>query len=137
MPNHYHLLIRQDSTMSISSFIKSTFQSYVQSFNLRYGRTGQLFEGNVRGKLIGKENYLLHICRYIHLNPIEANLVKRLEDWEYSNYFEFIGARNGVLYDNNFVKEYFSDIGDYHSFILDNLIEKDGYSDIKKYVFSE
>ena len=136
MPNHYHLLLYQDNDKSISRFLKSTFQSYAQAFNKKYDRTGKLFEGNPQGKLIDDESYLTHLCRYIHLNPVDAGIVDDNELWPYSNYFEFIDKRNGTLYEPEFIKEYFSDVG-YQQFVLDYIHEKQKYREIGKYLFEE
>ncbi|MCH8011499.1 MAG: transposase [Candidatus Marinimicrobia bacterium] len=130
MPNHYHLLLRQDNDKSISRFLKSTFQSYTQAFNKKYDRTGKLLEGNSQGKLIDDENYLSHLCRYIHLNPVDAGIVDDNEQWPYSNYLEFIDKRNGTLYEPEFINKYFSDVG-YEQFILDYMQEKQKYREIR------
>ena len=51
---------------------------------------------------------MLHLCRYVHWNPLEAGLVTDLRDWPYSNYLEWIGERGGTLVDREFVKSCFS-----------------------------
>lgn len=44
-----------------------------------------------------RSEYLLHLSRYIHLNPIQAGLAKQAQDWEFSSYREYIGLRKGTL----------------------------------------
>ena len=44
-----------------------------------------------------ENEHLLHLSRYIHLNPVRAGLVRRPEDWPYSSYREYIGLRMGAL----------------------------------------
>ncbi len=96
MPNHYHLiLLLKESNISHQMQLFSI--SYTKAFNKRYSRTGSLFEGAFKSKHIDKDSYLLHLSRYIHLNPVRAGLVRKPEDWEYSSYQDYIGIRNGTL----------------------------------------
>ena len=67
--------------------------------------------------LIDAENYLLRLSRYIHLNPVVAGIVPDAEDWQYSNYLEWIGMRGGSLIDHEFVAAYFPNPSDYTEFI--------------------
>ena len=135
MPNHYHLLLRQESDLQISQFIRSTFQSYVQAINKAYNRSGRLFEKQGDGKEVDDKEYLLHVCRYIHLNPLEAGLVDELENWQYSNYPEFIGIRNGTLFARSLINEWFESGEDYRQFVMDYVEEKNRYQEIQKYLF--
>ena len=56
--------------------------------------------GPLQSILIEDDRYFLNLCRYVHLNPVKANLVIEPEEWEYSNYSEWIGIRNGTLFDS-------------------------------------
>jgi len=80
-------------------------------------RSGTLFEGAFRSIPVTADAYLLHLCRYIHLNPVVAELVKSPEAWAFSNYQEWIGTRNGSLIDRGFVRGYFPTAEDYIRFI--------------------
>ena len=117
MPNHYHFLLRQNSENLISYFMQRVFNSYTKAINKKYNRSGTLFEGKYKAIYVDKENYLIHLCRYIHRNPLEAKLVDKLEDWEFSNYIDWIGKRNGKLIDRNFINERFDDITKYKEFV--------------------
>ncbi len=44
--------------------------SYTVSFNKRYRRSGHVFEQRYKALLVDKDNYLLQVSRYIHLNPV-------------------------------------------------------------------
>ena len=124
MPNHYHFLLRQNGTELISAFVQRTFNSYTKAFNKTYQRTGTLFEGPFKSVHIDKDSQLIHLCRYIHRNPLEAGLVANLEDWPYSNYLEWIGKRAGTLCDANFVQDQFINSDDYERFVLDYVPRK-------------
>lgn len=96
MPNHYHFLL-EISSEDFSIAMQKFSISYVKSINKRYNRTGSLFEGAFQARRIDRNEYLLHLPRYIHLNPVLAGLVRHPEDWVYSSYREYIGLRNGTL----------------------------------------
>jgi len=83
-----------------------------------YGRTGTLFEERFKALEVDSIEYCIHLCRYIHRNPLEAGLVNDLEQWEYSNYLEWIGKRNGSLVDREFVKSHFINGDAYKEFVL-------------------
>ena len=119
MPNHYHLLLRQDGDQLIANFIQAVFNSYSKAFNKAFRRTGRLFESPYRVIQINDSTYLIHLCRYIHRNPLEAKLVHNLIDWPYSNYPEWIGKRSGKLVDREFVSEFFPNISDYYRFVIE------------------
>ena len=121
MPNHYHFLIRQDNDVEISRTIQAIFNSYSKAVNLQIDRSGTLFEGRFKALLIDDETYLLHLCRYIHRNPIDAYppLIKKLEDWRWSNYPEWAGLRKGNLVDHEFIAEYFQKADGYQQFVYE------------------
>ena len=107
MPNHYHFVLRQDGETPISVFIQRLFQTYTQAFNKQQGRKGPLFEGRFRHVHVDRDEYVIHLCRYVHLNPVTAGLVSDPAEWPYSNYLEWIEARSGTLIDHAFVRQFF------------------------------
>ena len=119
MPNHYHFLLRQEGDVSLSRFVGALFNGYVQAVNRQQGRSGTLFEGRFRHRYVDGERYLIHLCRYIHANPVRAGLVSTPEAWPYSNYREWVGLRPGTLVDHDFVEGYFPGRDEYAAFVLD------------------
>lgn len=93
MPTHLHLILYQNVDSGISKFIARILNSYSRYFNLYYHRKGPMWEGHFKNILITTDEQLLHLTRYIHLNPVSANLVKKPEDWQLSSYLEYV--RNG------------------------------------------
>ncbi len=69
MPNHFHFLIQQHEERVVSEFIQSLINTYTLYFNKKYHRVGSIFQGRYKSKLILDDEYLLHLSRYIHLNP--------------------------------------------------------------------
>ncbi len=123
-----------DRSFSVKVYC-SMFNAYVQALNIQQGRTGTLFEGRFKHKRVDTWEYLIVLCRYIHRNPVEAGLVKKPEDWAYSNYREWIGLRDGVLVDRIFVHDHFSSAEEYVQFVNDVEDEKKSYEKIGKYLF--
>ena len=101
-----------------------------------YNRRGTLFESPFKSIHVNDENYLVHLCRYIHRNPLEAKLVDDLEEWEFSNYAEWVNKRGGQLIDKEFVESYFKTADDYITFAKDTRSVKD-QEVVRKYLFDE
>ena len=91
MDNHYHLLI-QTPLGNLASFMHDVNTAYAIFFNQKYKRVGYLFQGRYKALLVDKDNYFLHLTRYIHLNPVRAGLVKLPEEYPWSSYPGYIGA---------------------------------------------
>ena len=134
MPNHYHLLVRQDGEHQAGLLPRYVFNSYSKAYNKRYEHSGTLFEGNYKVKPITSSKHLLHLCRYIHGNPVKDGLVANPADWDYSNYLEWIGERDGSLFDPEFVRANFTSSTLYRDFVLHDLRGRDLPEDIKLYL---
>ena len=74
MPNHFHMIIETGET-SLSIIMQKILSIYVEGYNKKYSVTGHLFEGRYKAKLIEDVPYFLESSRYIHLNPVKANMV--------------------------------------------------------------
>lgn len=90
MPTHIHLILKQLKKNGISIFMGNVLNSYSRYFNLRHHRKGPLWESKFKNILVLEDEQLLHLIRYIHLNPVTAFLVDKPEDWKFSSYKEFI-----------------------------------------------
>lgn len=118
MPNHYHFVLRQDGDDPIDACIQAVFNSYSKAFNQVYRRSGTLFEGPFKAIAVTRDDYLTHLCRYVHRNPLDARLVGQLEEWPYSNYLEWIEKRDEKLIDRAFARALFPSPGAYQDFVL-------------------
>ena len=135
MDNHYHFLLRQDGDIEISKFMQAVFNVYTKAFNTKYKHSGTLFEGPYKAIHVDRDEYLLHLCRYIHRNPLEAGLVVKPEQWHYSNYAEFIGKRNGTLVDHEFVKMNFGSPEEYEDFVMNYVPAEKTQKELRHYLF--
>ncbi len=89
MGNHYHLLIEtgKPNLNKLMHYINGSYTNYI---NRRKGRIGHLFQGRYKAILIDRDNYLLELSRYIHLNPVNAGIVENPQGYPYSSYSSFI-----------------------------------------------
>jgi len=65
------------------------------------------------------EDHLLHLCRYIHANPVIHGIVDDVADWPYSNYLEWTGERPGTLVDRDLITAHFRNADAYRDFVAD------------------
>jgi REP element-mobilizing transposase RayT len=126
MNNHYHLLC-ETPRANITRGIHYLNSSYTGYFNRKYKRAGHLFQGRYKGLLIEKDNYLLLLSRYIHLNPVRAGLAENPEDYKWSSYSEYIGKskkKEWVMYEwilSQFDKDGSKALGFYKEFIEEGI----------------
>lgn len=113
LPNHYHWLVRQDGDAPAGLLPQRVFNSYTKAYNKMYERSGTLFEGPYKAKIIMDDIYLQYLCCYIHGNPVKHGLVSDIVEWPYSNYLEWVGLRQGTLFDADFVAGMFATPGNY------------------------
>lgn len=90
MPDHYHLLIKVLKNGLIYKYLNMIALSYTRYFNIKFKRKGPLWQSSYKVLIIKNNEQLLHISRYIHLNPTTALLVRKPENWKWSSYREFI-----------------------------------------------
>ncbi|PJA97846.1 MAG: hypothetical protein CO128_10345 [Ignavibacteriales bacterium CG_4_9_14_3_um_filter_30_11] len=108
MPNHFHFFVKQKTdTFSISQFISALLNSYTKSINIKYKRSGTLFESKTKSKEIKDESYFMWVIKYILENPVKANLVATIESWDYSNAKDLLNLREGKLTNVGLVTSYF------------------------------
>lgn len=86
MPDHYHLLLSPQKSVYVSHFIGTIENSYTRFYNMKNNRRGPLWQSRFRCVRIVNNEQLLHVSRYIHLNPVTAELVKEPQYWEFSSY---------------------------------------------------
>ena len=90
MDNHVHILFKSGK-YGISAVMRKLLTWYAQYYNRRYKRSGHLFENRYKSILCDEDNYLLALVRYIHLNPLRANIVKTIEELDR---YPFCGHRS-------------------------------------------
>lgn len=106
MPNHFHLLIKQLTIDGITKLLRKMLITYSMYFNRRYKRVGHLFQGVYKAVLIENDSYLLHLSRYIHLNPHEL-IGSNPVNYPYSSYQYYLGNKTADWIKPKFILDYF------------------------------
>jgi putative transposase len=89
MTNHIHLMIEPKSE-SLATAVHRFSGRYAQYFNRRHQKRGYVFQGRFRSILVQEGSYIRRLTRYIHLNPVEAKLVTRPEQYRWSSYNAYL-----------------------------------------------
>jgi len=92
MTNHYHLLVETPDG-NLQRSMRHIGGVYTQRHNRLKGCDGSLFRGRYKSILVDNDEYLLHLSKYIHRNPVEANLVDNLDEYSWSSYPDYVGKR--------------------------------------------
>lgn len=119
MPTHFHLLVQQLQDNGISMLLSKLSNSYTKYFNIKYNRVGPLFQGSFKAIRVEDDEQLVHLSRYIHLNPFVGLLVKDLRNYPYSSYPEYLGVSEASICEKNPVLSHFRSVEDYEKFVLD------------------
>ena len=111
MPNHYHLLVKQNTKEGIDKFMNSLCTRYTMYFNKRHSRVGPLYQGRYKAVLVESEEQLLYLSKYIHRNPAKEflqgmalqNLLSRP-----SSLRDYLGITNTSWLNKDVILSYFS-----------------------------
>jgi len=118
MPNHIHFMLKQIKDDGISIFMSKLTNSYTKYFNTKNKRVGPLFQGQFKAKLVENDDQLIHLSRYIHLNPLSSGIVKNLNDYQWSSYNEYVSKSDEVC-NKSLILNMFESKNKYHKFITD------------------
>lgn len=122
MPNHFHLLLNQLKDNGISKYMANLQNSFTRYFNTKHERIGPLLQGQFKAVLIEDDNQLLHVSRYIHLNPYSSYVVKDLEGLEqypWSSFPEYLGRAAVKICNKDVILSQFKDKEDCKKFVFD------------------
>lgn len=104
MGNHIHILIKEGKE-ELSLAMKRIGVSYVYWYNLKYDRSGHLFQDRYKSEVVEDNDYLLTVLRYIHQNPLKAKIAEDISTYKWSSYHEYLG--NNGFSDKEFILELF------------------------------
>ena len=133
MPNHFHLMLKQIKDSGITEFVGKLSNSYTKYYNTKHNRVGPLLQGEFKSVLVESEEQLIHLSRYIHLNPTSAGLVKKPQEWYFSSYCEYITGSNDKNHDNLCQYENLIDLSpkEYKKFVQERISYQQELSKIK------
>ncbi|MHC0037612.1 transposase [Pseudoneobacillus sp. C159] len=106
MSNHVHLQL-QTEEIPLSTIMHWVNTKYAKYFNKKYDTCGHVFEKRYGDELVETSEYELDLSKYIHLNPVRAKIVERLEDYPWSSYHIYVRQLNSSLVDTKRILSYF------------------------------
>lgn len=98
MDNHAHLLIYTDEINEMSKYMRVVNSMFAKDYNRATGRVGYVFRDRFNSQYIDNKEYLLKCLRYIHMNPVKANMVASPEEYKYSTHSDYL-KKNGIVND--------------------------------------
>ena len=121
MPNHFHFLLRQNKDGGISTFMRTLQNSYARYFNTKNKRVGALFQSMFKAVRIETDEQLIHVSRYIHLNPVSAYLIEinDLEDYPWSSFPAYLEKSKKLFINPNSILSHFKSKNAYKKFVSD------------------
>lgn len=140
MPNHFHLIVKQKIDDGIVRSIGKFSTSYSKYFNTKRNKIGPVFQGRFKAVLIENNNQLLHVSRYIHLNPYSAEIIKdkdKLINYKYSSLSEYVFDLKEKICDSSVVLDQFKSKKSYFDFVLDNAEYQQSLQRVKKLLLDE
>jgi len=135
MPTHIHLIVQQLVEKGISRFMSNILNSYTRYFNLKHKRRGPLWEGRFKSVLVENDEQLLHLTRYIHLNPTSAGIIDKPQEWIFSSYREYIGKCENSLCNIKDVMDISKQ--DYKRFVEDRILDQRELAQIKHLILEQ
>jgi putative transposase len=121
MPNHLHFLLQPLTNNSISYFMRNIQNSYSKYYNTKYERNGSLFQFMFKAVRIDTDEQLLHVSRYIHLNPVTAYLIgiKDLASYPWSSFRDYLNPDDNSFVKSDTVLNHFPSREKYREFVFD------------------
>lgn len=123
MPNHFHFLLRQENKDGIRKFLSKFSNSYSKYYNTKHERVGPLFQGRFKAVRVESNEQLLHLSRYLHLNPIASFLTSEadLDKYPWHSFREYLNPGQRLLTSPGIVIDQFKNTMDYRNFVYDRI----------------
>ena len=133
MGDSYFYFLLESSDQPLGKFMQGLQQSYSQYFNLRRRKVGHVFQGRYKAIICDRDEYLLELIRYIHLNPVRGGIVKAPERYRYSGQRAYMEGKANEVIDPVKVLKLFGGKAGYNRFVRDGLAEghKEEYYEVE------
>lgn len=130
MPNHIHLLVRENIRNGTSQYMHKLLTSYARYFNISQQRTGSLFINPFRAVLVSDDDQFLHVSRYIHLNPYVAHMINNPLKYNWYSLPEYLDGRPATTCHTSLIRGIMRP-EEYKKFIIDEADYARSLADIK------
>jgi putative transposase len=121
MPTHFHLLLKQEVKNGIVNYLSNFQNAFAKFFNLKYHKKGSLFNGRFKSVLVKDDDQLLHLSRYIHLNPYSSGVIRTKEglvSYSWSSFSQYLGLEKGFCHPQAVLGQ-FKNTASYKKFVFD------------------
>lgn len=137
MPNHFHLLLKQRADGGVSLFMRKITDGYTRYFNTKHQRVGPVFQGAFKAVHISNNEQLLHVSRYIHLNPVVSAVVRENDFYTYSwsSLLSYIDKKIPTFVNSMPILENFRNSQKYLEFVNDQIDYGKHLEEIKHLIF--
>jgi len=129
MPNHFHFQVKELIEKGVSKFFRKLGTSYAMYFNVKYERVGRLFESQYKSVLIETDEQLMHLSRYIHINPINSSKINtslaKLKTYPWTSLPDYLGTREQSFCNPSEVMAFFKSPDDYWRFLKGAIKEQE------------
>ena len=106
MTNHLHFLITPKDKQQLAMFMQIMANRYVRYYNTSHHRTGTIWEGRFKSCLVDSDHYLFALYKYIEMNPVKANMVDDIADYQWSSYHHnALGETDTLITEHELYKE--------------------------------
>lgn len=139
LPNHFHLIIKQKADFGIVRSLSNISNSYAKYFNIKHKRVGPLFQGPFKAVLVETDEQLLHLSRYVHINPVISSLVKLPELGKYfwSSLPTYLGHASLPFISSQTVLSHFRSTEQYRKFLYDHIAYAKELNKVKHLTYEE
>lgn len=137
MPNHFHLIARQIENAGISFFMRRSLDSYTRYYNARHNRVGPIFQGKFKAVLIENDEQLIHLSRYVHLNPFVEDLIDTPNSYRWSSYKCYLSGQSSRICSPDFVVKLVGSAAEYRKFVTDYASYAQSIATIKHSLINE
>lgn len=122
MGNHYHLVLMEENEEStaIVRYMQRIGNAYTKYFNALHDRAGHLFQSRYKSVHVEHDEQLLHLVRYVHVNPSNSEFVKwdrsSLPDYPWSSLKAYLGTEKLPWINKKPIMSFFEDKDDFWKF---------------------
>lgn len=133
-PNHFHLLLKQLADIGIEKFMHKLGSGYTNFFNIKYKRSGSLFQGSFKAIEIDSNEDLLWVFAYVNANAQIHGLTKDAANYKWCSYPEYLGLNTENFCHKNIICEQFKNKDQFKKFMNDCVITMKEKKELQKYL---